>query len=852
VQGGELTLRGLSITGGDRGVGVARNGSGPAPRLELRDVDIHHSRRLGILVTQSGSEADLRDVVIRDGQPLDDGSQGRAIEVNGGADLFGEGLLIERNQNVAVFLGQFGTEVELVDSVIRQTAPDSSGSGGQGVSLQDGGRFVARGLRIEDCQHDGIAVGSGSEVELEDVDIVGFRPSEELQSGVGLSAHGGATVVARSLRITGGQGSGIFLNEAGTRGEFQDVVVADIDPRPDGVGGHGIDVQGGATLVGAAIRVERVYGTAFLVAEAGSNASLDGLVVAEVGPGPDGAAGQGLSIFEDGTLFASDVDVSGAPDTGVLVLEGGSVELSAASIHDSGDPAAGCGTGIALQDRATLVAESVAITDICGIGLKVEGPDSSATVSNLEIRNIFEGLDESMGLGILMYGGGVLSASDVLVSEAGRHGMLVWQEGTEAQLLRAEVLDTDPGASPMTPLGEAARGIEVHSGALLVAEDLRIERSAGLGLIAGDPGTFVELHGAVVAGTWHPDAESVPNGVKVQTGARLVAEGLSITGGQGIGLDLVSPGTSARISDSEVLDTQPSAAGHYGMGVEVVDSDLVATRLLVRGNSHVSFLVSGDSVVGLEDVEIADSLASHQSGSGSGLDVDRGAEVDALRLHVHGTAAPGAFVGSSGILRCTDCIFEETDFAGLAVLDGELLLSGGRISASRESASRGGGVGLFAWHPEDLWPAPSVTLHGVAFSGHPGPALYFRGPGDYEVRDSEISDSATLTGTPGALVALEGVRTWDEGADSGLLISGTSFSGIGADAILLDGSAATLDGANFDDVGGWDVYAQHCADAEPLLVLAGSADWNDCEGSPRPVDPALWFAPSVDAVDVVE
>lgn len=851
VKGGTFTLRHLTITGGDRGLGVARDGFGGMPHGVLRDVVIDGSRRVGMLVTGSEVQADLRDVTIRNSQPLPDGSQGRGIELNGGAQVFAEGLVVEGCHQVGIFLGQPETRIELERSVVRGTLPDGLSGASDGISMQDGGELFARDLRLEDNRGSGISVSGGGTAELQDTLVIGTVPSDLIDTGAAVNVGTGGHLVARGLRIEDTQGVGIFADSAGASVVLEGVEIIDVRPRSDGSAGEGAAIQDGVSLIATDLRIERTHDVGIVVRDAGTTADLLGLLVQDVIPSGGNVYGQGLTVLDGAVLTGVDLELIGTPEAGILVKDGASVSVSNVRIHDNGGPEL-CGTGIALAHEVQFTASDVVIERFCGIGVKVEGPASLAELSDVRISDLINPDTEPDALGLLVYGEGHLIAQDVLVERAGRGGMLVWGPGNTVDLERVVFRDTDPTASGGLLLVRGGRGIEVNGGSLVTGREVVVEGTAGMGLNLGDAGTSVTLVDSAIRGTWHDQPGEVPTAIHVQTGSSLTATRLEVADNEGIGLSQVSEGTSVTLVDSQILDTKTTAGGTYGMGLEVIGGTFSGTELLLSGNAHLAFLASSGAQVWLEDSEIRDVRSSHEPGGGSGLGAQLGAEVVATRLVVSDTEAPGAFVSSGASLRCEDCTFVDNDFAGLALLDGSLDLVGGSVRSSRPGHSLGGGVGLLAWRSPDFGGPPRLSVDGTTFGGHPGPALYLRGSGGYEIVDARIEDSATLPGVPGAVIALENVGPWDAASALGLLLDGVSFASLPSDAIVLDGSSGTLDGNSFSDVGGFDLFRQHCEQAAPLQLVSGSVSQNDCAGAPYVLDPALWFAPVTDLIVVVE
>jgi hypothetical protein len=287
------------------------------------------------------------------------------------------------------------------------------------------------------------------------------------------------------------------------------------------------------------------------------------------------------------------------------------------------------------------------------------------------------------------------------------------------------------------------------------------------------------------------------------------------------------------------------------MGMEIIDAEASISDSSFSGNLHLSLLVSSGAVVQLVDVEIVDTLLGHQARGGASLGLQDAAVVEASRLSVHDSAGPGAFVTAGSSLSCSDCTFRDTDFAGLVVLDGELPLQDGSVSASRPGPSIGGGVGILCWHPPELGTGPVLRVEGTHLDGHAGPAVYLRGRGSYSLSGVHITGSAMLPGVPGAVLAMEGVEPWNEATGAGLHLEDVGFSGLPGDAILLDASSGTFEGLVFDDVAGYELRLQHCDGVEPPID-SGLLESNDCAGPLLLLDPPLWFAPAVEVIDVVE
>ena len=477
-------------------------------------------------------------------------------------------------------------------------------------------------------------------------------------------------------------------------------------------------------------------------------------------------------------------------------------------------------------------------------------------LSGVVVRDTKPRADGTGGRGVSVQDGASLDATDLLLEGNREVGLYAWGPGTIVALSGVVVRDTQMEAD-----GTGGRGVEVSDMASLDATDLLLEGNHDIGLFADNPGTTVTLSGAVVRDTQPQAAGAYSGGVGIQDGASLDATDLVVEGNHDIGLLADNPGTTVMLSGAVVRDTRLRADGSAGRGVGVQNgASLDATDLVVEGNHDTGLFASRPgTTVTLTDTVVRDTRPGFGVGGGVGLTVQLEAHIDAVRLAVLRSTGPGAYVAGSG-LECQDCTFEDNGFGGLVVVgDSRVNLLGGSILSSQAiSRAGGGGVGLLAWNLFDF--PPSVHLDGVAFSGHPGPALYFRGPGTYAVRDCVVEDSAFASGVfdvPGAIVAVQGVGAWDptagEDEPAGLLLADNTFSSLPTNAVLLDGSAATLDTNLFEGITGVDLYTQRCSEAPAAVELLGPPpSTSDCAGTTLLLEPLLRWLPVILETEAVE
>ena len=782
---------------------VAHDGVVLAGRCaELVTIDASEAEEPGIEVV--GGSLEVRGVTVTGGL--------WGITVRGGTGLGGSATLVlrsgvlEGNREVGLLVLGGGVSVEAVGVTIRETAPNADGDYGRGVDVEVGASFTATDLILEG--------------------------NHEL----GLFAWNGGTVVV----LTG-------------------AVVSDTQPRADGTGGRGVEVNGGASLDATGLLLRDNHEVGLSASSPGTTVVLSGAVVRDTQPRADGTRGQGVEVNDGASLDATDLLLEGNHRFGLFAANPETtVVLSSAVVRNTQSLADGTfGWGVGVQGGASLDATDLLLESNHEIGLYAVNPGTTVVLSGAVLRDTQSPSDDTFSRGVEVNDGASLVAADLLLVGNHATGLFAANPGTTVALSGAVVRGTQPRAD-----GDGGRGVEVNDGASLDATDLLLESNREVGLFASGPGTTVALSGAVVRDTQARADGTGGKGVGLEGGASLDATDLLLEGNHSIGLFAADPGTTATLSGAVVRDTWPQADGTFGRGVAVQDSaSLYATDLLLEGNHEVGLSASkpGTTLI-LSDTVVRDTRSADGVGGGPGLLVQSQARVDAVRLAVLRSTGPGAFSTSGGDLNCQDCTFEDNGFGGIVVVSTATAnLTGGSIRSSQPTpAAGGGGVGLLAWNLSGF--PPTVHLDGVTLSDHPGPALYFRGPGTYAVRDCVVEDSAFASGVfavPGAIVAVNGVGAWDPTAGpvmpGGLLLADNTVSSLPTNAVLLDGSAATLDSNLFADLSGFDLYTQRCGAAPAAVELLGTPpSTNDCAGPTLLLQPLLQWVPGIWENEAIE
>jgi hypothetical protein len=370
VDGTDVTLD-RSVVRGTRsdasqsfGMGVSAGTSGfTGARSTLTVVGslVEQSQSAGIRV--EASTAAIDGSLVRDTQPVADGSGGRGLDVYEGAagrgELFVTSSVVERAHELGVFVG--GADAHLEAIVVRDTLPSPGGVGGRGIDVEDlpdtGARSVVEvAWSLVDLSREiGVHV-SGSDATLESTLVRDTLP-RELGGidgrGINVEANPAsgqlANVAVRRSHVLRSHALGLSVLGSGLL--FEDSAVREtLAQAADGSVGRGIGVQfsselgvrATATIAGSLVEASREAGVAVL----GADATLTDTVLRDTrGRDADGQFGDGIVVHAIGggsSAFLTGLTIEQSHRAGVATfgafVEMGTTTLECNGIHLDGEP----------------------------------------------------------------------------------------------------------------------------------------------------------------------------------------------------------------------------------------------------------------------------------------------------------------------------------------------------------------------------------------------------------------------------------------------------------------------------------------------------------------------------------
>jgi hypothetical protein len=587
IARGEVTLAGLTLSGGAHGVDVIPSSSQPPLLVTLRDLRITDSETVGLMAFDASTVLTLERVSV-DGI-RDDGS-----------GVFGVGVDLER-----------GVEARVSDLRVLETA-------GVGLFLSDAGTLLTgEGIVLERSTGVGLQIQLDARVEAVGVHVSGARACD-WGYGVGIQAVAGGQLVASELLVEETLLVGVVSEGPTSTVELQDSVIGRIHPTEGGLGGQGIALRGGALLVASDLVLEHNDQAGLVLTGEGTRGELTRVQVVDTGVGADTGPTQAVAVYNGSSLQATGLSVVGTWGTGLVVASEGTVvtlhESEVRATVPTGDGRDG--HGVHVQEGASLLATGLLLEHNTGISLGAIHTDTTVELQDSEVRATRSDPEDHAGRGIAVATGAHLFASRVLVSDSRQLGVGFSGEGATGELVDCRVTGTVPASEP-----GGGNGLVVESGAAVLATGLEVVGNAAPGVVVQADGVL-ELHDALLEDNGFAGAVSLDGGQLTMIGGEVRSTRQSWDSGGGVGVfswdveqpsvvdvegvvfeDLPGPGLYLRGAGSyRVVDSTFAHGGGPGVPGGVFAGEGVTRRseadgagLLVEGNSFSS--LGGDALL---------------------------------------------------------------------------------------------------------------------------------------------------------------------------------------------------------------------------------------------------------------
>ena len=387
--------------------------------VEAEACQIARVTTAGVVASDAGSSVSLRETTIHGTQADGNGDFGLGINLVSGASVEAEACELSENVGVGIRAYQDGTSLILRETVVRDTLPDDNGEYGFGIQISSGASLEAEACELWGNRGTGFtASGADTTVSLCETTIRDTQPTLDGQGGFGVQVSGGASLLAEACVLSGNTSAGLCAGESGTTVTLADTSIVSTAAGEVYTIGNGITVQDYARVEGTGLELSSNEGpAAYIVSEEAhfscsgcrlqdnqfaavvvicdASLMLDGSVVE--GTGAQENLGGGIGIYVEPYrkehppfLEISDTTIRDNPIAGVWVSGQGSDSLSPNAIHGGEGWSRGslskCGDAVFASNGVTawdgglgLLLESNELRDARGAGLFLD--DASASLS---------------------------------------------------------------------------------------------------------------------------------------------------------------------------------------------------------------------------------------------------------------------------------------------------------------------------------------------------------------------------------------------------------------------------------------------------------------------------------------
>ncbi len=536
---------------------------------------------MGLRVRDHGTVVSLEDTVIRDTIPDEYGMEGLGIQVWEGAELTAVGCELTGNSEAAVIVSREGTEVTLVDTVIRNTAADGNGDYGYGIGVFEGARLTVQGCVLADNTQFGIlAAYNAPELSVVDTIIRDTLPDWRGIYGYGINAFEGAQLSVEGSTLLRNTAVGFIVSEAGTDVTLLDSTIQDTWPDANGKTGYGLEVQQGATLWAERCELAGNSTAGLEIADSTTEVVLRDSIIRDTLPNAEWEEGQGIEIHSGAGLRVEGCDLVGNRYYG-LGARGEGTEVAVLDTMVRGTLLGGRGDygfGIQAASGAALSVQRSELVDNRSAGLIASDPSTRVTLLDTTIRGTRSNASDEAGYGIQVDGGAGLHAEGCVVTDNSLGGILGYGKGTMVSVEDSSISGTLAGSGTQ---GATALGLAVFDGASVAASDLVAHDNQGPGLYAWGEGPALTCTGC----TLH--ANRFAGAVVFEDGA-------------------------LEIRSSTITDTQDRGDLGGGVGVfahvdpEYDVASLVVADSTISGNPVAGVWIDGDGIYQLSGNTISD------------------------------------------------------------------------------------------------------------------------------------------------------------------------------------------------------------------------------------------------------
>jgi len=485
IRGTKLDKQG----GFGSGVEVQKGGS-----ATLLDCLFEGNAGAGVAAFDPGSQLGLSGTVVRNREPDEGGDSAIGLAAGAGALVEASACLFEANITGGVTIFNAGTRATLSDTVVRETKANGQGVFGYGVQVLQGASALLSNCLLEGNTEMGIvAFTSGTQVQLLDTVVRDTRPDQHGQFGRGLQVAMSAAATVSGCLFDENEQVGVVVAHPGTRVDFAGSVVRGTRPNQGDVFGTGVQVTEGAAVSLSGCLLEGNNESGIAAFDSGTEVELSATVVRDTSSHENGAAGFGVEAGKGAAVTVSDCLISGNAKVGVAVFDSGTKVGLTGTVVEGHEPGAeGAGLGMQVSLGSVAMVSGCLLERNATVGAIVVQEGSEAVFLGTIVRDTAPNESGSFGPGLGVAQRARATASACLFESNTTGGVATAHEGTVVSLDRCAVLDTQKGG--MTVEAEEGWEVQVFGDGVLAAEGATLEVISTI--VMGNERTGAYFHGS--------------------------------------------------------------------------------------------------------------------------------------------------------------------------------------------------------------------------------------------------------------------------------------------------------------------------------------------------------------------
>ena len=405
------------------------------------------------------------------------------------------------------------------------------------------------------------------------------------------------------------------------------------------------------------------------------------------------ALAAGIVVTGSTGIQVQEVEFEVTQGLGLFAGEHSEVSASNLWVHDIMPGAEGMGgVGIHVENGSTVSVNTSLVETVRAAGVRVVGPETQLVMSDSTVRNTQSAADGSGGFAVSAESGAEVSLSRLIINGnrgAGVHAV----SNALLDLSHSVVAGTVPDDA-----SDFGYGVQAGSGADVTVLGTVVDGNSGVGCVAHEPGTTLQLRGSVVRDTKANKLGNFGQGVYAHSMAAVEVSGSLLEGNRTSSATVAHAGSVLELLATIVRSTLPDEYGASGWGLEASEEGMATvTNCVIQGNTRAGLTVFGnDTSMSVDNSIVRSNLADSAGELGCGIHVTEGAQTWISNCAFEANAEHGISASVGAAITVSNSLVQGNVGAGIIAADPgtKLNVSASRVRDTWPEAVEGKGYGI--------------------------------------------------------------------------------------------------------------------------------------------------------------